>query len=220
MVRNGGSSTSTPSFDYLTPVTRLSPWNEAAWRERPASPADRRSTSRGRAELLAVLNQLFSTFAPFPDFTLGDLPHAGRVRTGGQNADPALLQAARHVRGGEPSRPLLRRPALPVRPPRPERTADGSDPGPGNGDQEVRQPGELRSKMLDHLEKLCETAGAQGGAHRLLRRVPAARPDQTRRRIEQVLHADVRAGNCQVQEAGQTQLAQVYQAKLAELRAK
>lgn len=61
-------------IEYLSQVTRLSPWNEAAWLQVAELAAEKGKDKRGRTQMLAIMDQLFKTFAPVPDFSLTVFP--------------------------------------------------------------------------------------------------------------------------------------------------
>lgn len=220
MVKNERKLDLDAQLEFLTHVTRLSPWNEAAWREAARLARGPTLDKRGRTELLAVLNQLFSTFAPFPDFTLEIFPTLVEF----EPEDKTRIQHYYKLLDmyAAANRPDLSFAALHYLSDllvQNERQVEAIQ-ALAAAIKKYANQGNYVPKMLDHLEKLCETpehkAALIGFYGEFLPLVPTKRGDESSKYCMRMYER----GIAKFQEAGQTQLAQVYQAKLAELRAK
>lgn len=74
---------------YLSQVIRLAPWNEAAWLEVARLAEEKGTDIKSRAEMVNIMNLLFKTFAPFPDYTLRVFPEF-------INFEPDLAERAKY----------------------------------------------------------------------------------------------------------------------------
>jgi hypothetical protein len=207
-------------FLFLRDVVRLCPGNQVAWQSLAKMSSDPMVQKKHKKDMLAILNQLFTTFANFPDFTLTVFDDLIQFET---DAKQHIAMWQRLVTMYE----AAGRPDLAC-----EARLKLSDLLVDNANQEAaiqglaftitRFPEEGRyvPRMLDKLEAICaEVDGAQEQLvnfyHSFLPKIPKKRGSRPSNYCIQMFERAVE----KFQEAGQPQVAQRYAAQLELIRA-
>lgn len=207
-------------LEFLSGAVSLNPWSESAWKAVSQMPRDRGLDKVQYKIMSGLLNQLFTNFARFPDYTLtvfADLisfePDAAR-RVGYYYQ---LLEV--YAAAGRPDLSFQALLQLSVLLEEQERVPEAIQ-ALAAAIQKYAEEGQYIPKMLDRLEELAMTSGAsiqtladfyQG----FLEKIPTTRGDAPSvyciRMYERAIPI--------FQQAGYTQLAANYQAAAAQLKA-
>ena len=205
-------------IEYLSQVTRLCPWNEAAWTEAARLSQGPALDKRARGQMAAVMNQLFVTFAPMPDFTLTVFPtlvdYEPDVKTRIQHYYKLLDLYAAAKRPDLSFNALLILANVLVE----NKREDEAIQGLATAIKKYAEEGQYVPRMLDRLESLCDSPDHKAALiafyGEFLPLIPTKRGEESSKYCMQMYERGIK----KFQEAGQAQLAQAYQLKLAQLK--
>jgi len=205
-------------LEYLAQVTRLCPWNEEAWMEAARLSQGPALDKRTRGQMAAIMNQLFVTFAPMPDFTLRVFPtlvdYEPDAKTRIQHYYKLLDLYAAAKRPDLSFNALLILANLLVEN---ERQGEAIQ-GLAAAIKKYADEGQYVPRMLDRLESLCETPEHKAALiafyGEFLPLIPTKRGEESSKYCMQMYERGIK----KFQEAGQPQLAAAYQQKLAQLK--
>jgi hypothetical protein len=207
-------------FLYLRDVVRLCPGNESAWQSVAKMSSDEVVRKKHKKDMLAILNQLFTTFANFPDFTLTVFEDLIQFETEPkQRISMWQRLVTMYEAAGRPDlacEARLRLSDLLVE------NSQQTEAIQGLAFTINRFPEEGRyvPRMLDRLEEICaevEGAGEQLTQfyHTFLPMIPKTRGSRPSKYCIQMFERAVQ----KFQEAGQPQVAQMYAGQLELIRA-
>ncbi len=207
-------------FLYLRDVIRLCPGNEAAWGAIAKMSSDPVVQEKHKKDMVAILNQLFTTFANFPDFTLTVFDDLIQFET---EAKQHIAMWERLVGMYEAAgRPDL---ACEARLVLSKLLVENSNPtaaiqGLAYTITRFPEDGRYVPRMLDQLEAICaDVDGAQEHLvpfyHSFLPLIPQKRGNRPSPYCIQMYERAVK----KFQDAGQLQLAQLYAVQLERIRA-
>ncbi len=207
-------------FLFLRDAIRLCPGNEVAWQSLAKMSSDPVVQKKHKKDMLAILNQLFTTFANFPDFTLTVFDDLIQFETEAkQHISMWQRLVTMYEAAGRPDlacEARLKLADLLVE----NSEATAAIQGLAFTITKFPEEGRYVPRMLDKLETICaEVDGAEEQLvsfyHSFLPKIPRKRGSRPSKYCIQMFERAVK----KFQEAGQAQVAQMYAAQLELIRA-
>ncbi len=209
-------------LEYLAKVLDLSPFYDAAWRELAAMVGEEevQASKKHRQRMRAVIDTLFRTFAPFPDFTWEVFADLVAIEDDAEKQNALYTKLIQMYE--QAKRPDLAFQARMVLAKRLEEQDNAMSAANLLADGIQRHPDEGRfvPKVLDELERLCQTI--ENGDQVLipflasfLPKIPQKRGRDPSKYCMQMYERAI----ARFQEAGRADLAARYQAELTKLKA-
>jgi tetratricopeptide (TPR) repeat protein len=205
---------------FLSQTLQLCPWSEEAWTEVARIAKDEELDKKSRQQVVAAMNQLFTTFTPLPDFTLAVFPnlvqHESDAKTRIKHWYRLLDAYASAKRPDLSFDGLLLLADLLVEQDRKLEAIQGL----AAAIKKYADQGHYVPRMLDRLESLCDTPENKAALltfwTEFLPLIPRKRGNES----SDYCMAMYQRGIAKFQETGNTQLAQLYAGELQKLRAK